>query len=1116
MQRLRQWLSGSDVGGLYKKHTEDDEEAANELACLVPVGDEQGLHRSGVPAGPPNDAVLHLVLMVGGMHCGSCSSAVEAALKATPGVLSADVALLSESADVKVDPSVLTAEAVVAAVEGCGFNARVVSSCGKAPGSGSGGFQTAKLAVQGMHCSACSSAVEAALAAVPGVKSAAVSLATQQAEVRYSGTAIATSGDSSASLERQLVAAVEGCGFEATVVRPAESHKQLLQVEGMTCSSCSGAAEAALQAIPGVQAVTVNLLSGVAEVQYDPEIAGPRHLVDAVENAGFTARAITGQRLDFVDNNRRETALWGRQFRNAALLTLPVFIISMVTVHMSCMGWLYQTMFLGFPLDQLAKCLLATPVQFVIGWRFHRGAYMALKNGRANMDVLVSMGTNASYIYSLISIIHHHRMRHHVDGKYKPTDFFETAAMLITLVLMGKYLESAAKGRTSDAITKLCQLAPPTAVLLTLNGKGEVLEEREVPTELVHRGDVLKVLPGARIPTDGDVVVGTSYVDESMLTGESAAVHKQEGDSVIGGTVNVGGPLRVKASKVGADTALAQIVRLVENAQLSKAPIQAFADRVSAIFVPVVALLAVLTWTVWYMAGTAGLYPASWLPQGHNVFLFSLLFGIAVLVIACPCALGLATPTAVMVGTGVGAANGILIKGGEALERACRIKTVVFDKTGTLTAGKPHVVDVRVLHEQLAIPDIMQLAAAVEQHSEHPIAAAILNLVHRRKHKQQMHQQQQQMERKLEDSGYSSTGSMAVPMLQVNAVEVVVGQGISGWVQLPSPVSVAAAATGGDIRLNTAALQHVQTLRGYSGSSSSQAATPAVSGLAASANPALAGLLLSTTGSGAASSAMPSAAAAAVTEVLVTVGNKRLLAAAGITVPPAAEAYMREQEGSSSTCVMVAVQQTLVGIIAVMDPIKPEARGVVAALHQMGMKCVLLTGDNWRTARAIADQLGISEVSAEVMPAGKVAKVKALQAACKGGVAMVGDGVNDSPALAQADLGIAVGSGTDVAIEAADYVLMRSDLEDLLMAMDLSRTTFNRIRFNYVWAMGYNVLMIPTAAGIFYPYTHMQLPPWVAGACMALSSVSVVCSSLLLRRYRRPKPVLRDMVILGA
>ncbi|EFN54171.1 hypothetical protein CHLNCDRAFT_135599 [Chlorella variabilis] len=1041
MDRLRRLLGASGGAGgsaaqspLYKKHTLDAEEFANELSKLVPKVE-------AVPAAGQHAAsggIVQLTLSVQGMHCSACSGAVESALRELPGVLAADVALLSETATVRYSAATTSEGEVLAAVEGCGFTARVVSSSAEdggagaaaAGGGGGGGAAAVKLRVEGMHCGACSSAVETALKGVPGVEAAAVSLTIHQAEVRY------RSSGGAADMEERLVAAVEACGFEASVIGPVECRQQLLQVEGMTCSSCSGSVEAALQAVPGVQSAAVNLISGVAEVQYDPEVAGPRHLVEAVEGAGFVATPLSGQRLAFVDNNRRETAQWWRQFRTAGLLTLPVFIIAMVTPHMHSMRWLYCTMVLGFPLDQVAKCLLTAPVQFWIGWRFHRGAYAALRRGRANMDVLVSMGTNASFLYSLISMLHHHIASHHTSGAYKPTDFFETAAMLVTLVLMGKYLESA-------------------------------------------------VTP----------------------------MRKQAGDAVIGGTVNMSGPLRISASRVGSDTALSQIVRLVESAQLRqargvervKAPIQAFADRVSAVFVPVVAALALLTWLAWYLAGRLGWYPDTWLPKasravGHNHFLFALLFGIAVLVIACPCALGLATPTAVMVGTGVAASQACLIKGGEALERASRVRTVVFDKTGTLTAGKPHVVDVRALHPHLGVADVIELAAAVEQHSEHPLASAILKL--------ERQQQQQQLKQDEAASGGGGSASVAPPLLQARDVEVAMGQGISGWVQL-SPAAGAGSMSRPHSSSQLAAMQAAAAAAAAPEAELSPPAASVRGGGAAS----LASLVSS------AASSLPRQAAggalekkAAASGVLVTVGNVRQLATAGVAIPPAAEAYMRDQEGRGSTCVLVAVQQALVGVVAVMDPIKPEARGVVAALHQMGMHCVLLTGDNWRTARSIGDQLGITTVFAEVLPAGKVEKVQELQAQAP--TAMVGDGVNDSPALAQADVGIAVGSGTDVAIEAADYVLMRSDLEDLLMALDLSRTTVNRIRWNYFWALAYNMLMIPIAAGVLYPATHMQLPPWVAGGCMALSSVSVVCSSLLLRRYRRPRPVLRDMIII--
>lgn len=966
---------------------------------------------------------------------------------------------LAETLEVELDPgSTTTPASVLAAVDGVGFSAALISS-------GAAETKAVKLSIGGMACSSCAAAVEGVLLGVRGVERAAVSLTLEQAEVCYSGAYCSPAA---------LVEAVEAAGFEAAVLGQEEVNVQRLRVEGMTCSSCAVAVESALAAVPGVLDAAVNAVTGEAEVRYDPDTTGPRHLLEAVQSAGYKAEPLAEHRLDFEAASQAETARWWRQFATAALLTLPVFVSAMVLP----MAWpaaaaaLESVMVLGFPLGQLLRLGLATPVQFWMGWRFHRGAFQALRGGRANMDVLVSLGTNAAYLASLIAILQRRLQPAPPPGggMAMPPDFFETSTALITLVLFGKYLESAAKGRTGEAIKRLCQLAPRTALLVEAGGA-----EHEVPTSLLHRGDVLKVLSGARVPTDGAVDEGQSYLDESMLTGESAPVRKGAGDAVIGGTVNVGGPLRISVTRVGADTTLSQIVRLVETAQMSKAPIQAFADRVSAVFVPAVVALAALTLAAWLAAGTLGWYPDSWLPQGSTHFVFALMFGIAVLVIACPCALGLATPTAVMVGTGVAASNGILIKGGDALERACSVSTIVFDKTGTLTAGRPQVVDVRVWAPGAA-EDVVQLAAAVEANSEHPLGAAIVAYARACSKEQQGQQERHQQQSGAADRAPNSGGAL----LDCKDVEVTVGLGISGWVVLPA----------------VGPLRSRDVLLALQPASSEAAVKQAANGAA-------------TNGAACEAAAKPPS-----DPVLVRVGNRRLMAGAGVALPAAADEYMREMEGLGCTCVLVAVGGTLAAAVAIQDPIKPEARGAVAALRGMGVEPWMVTGDNWRTARAVAGQLCIEQVAAEVMPAGKVAKVRELQASGRGGVAMVGDGINDSPALAAADVGVAVGSGTDVAVEAADYVLMRSDLEDVVVALDLSRRIMARIRLNYAWALGYNVLMIPVAAGALFPLTHAQLPPWVAGACMALSSVSVVGSSLLLRRYRKPPPVMREMVVL--
>ena len=1032
--------------------------------------------------------------------------------RAIPGVLSANVALLSESAEVSYNSAILDEASILEAVENAGFEPRIVSSSSPAARTA----EIIKLEVTGMHCSACSSAVESALLSLPGVQRASVSLTLHQSEVVLAPGSATTVSD--------LITAIEDCGFDAKALAKGDSSTAILRITGMSCASCSTAVEGALLPLPGVADAKVNLLAGTAEVRFDPGTTGPRHFIESVEDCGFGVEVITGERFDLSDQNRAETLRYRRDAIISTLLTIPVFVVAMVLPPMGIAHCVYSTMILGFPLNELIKWAFATPVQFWMGWRFHKGAWKAIKSRRANMDVLVSLGTNASYIYSLISILHHHFYRTHMMEHYHPTDFFETSAMLITLVLFGKYLESAAKGKTSEAIVKLVQLAPPTAILIDWDDDSAAprqggLEEREVPTSLVHRGDIFKVLPGAKIPADGEIVGGTSYLDESMLTGESQPVKKGVGMPVFGGTVNVGGPVCARALRVGSDTALSQIVRLVENAQLNKAPIQGFADKVSAIFVPVVVSLALLTWAAWFTAGKAGWYPLTWLPPGHSVFLFSLLFGIAVVVIACPCALGLATPTAVMVATGVAASNGILIKGGDALERAVEVQTVVFDKTGTVTAGRPHVVDFRVLHSGVGPEAVLRIATALEANSEHPIAGAILTFARdfaagqwtpglwdtscssdgssngshgtwsRGGEKEKKRSQFELVGGDGDDTTTSSTanplrGSSTMPgggggIDPLTEVDVVVGQGIKGWLPL------APGFPGGEalnaLHQSTAIPRTATTL-----SSSSPVPTP--------------------------KSPTP--------EIMVLIGNKRLFEESGANSLAAdAEHYIRDMESRGCTCVVVGVGKFPIGVIAVVDPIKPEARGVMVALQRMGLSCVLLTGDNWRTARAVAEQLGIAEVHAEVMPSGKVDKIRELQQQHRLGnggervVAMVGDGVNDSPALAQADVGIAVGSGADVAIEAASMVLMKSDLEDVLMALDLCRTAFRRIKWNYAWALGYNLTMIPIAAGCLYPTLHFQLPPWVAGACMALSSVSVVASSLLLRRYRRPRAVLRDLAI---
>eukprot|EP00850_Spirogloea_muscicola_P017926 SM000159S01757 [mRNA] locus=s159:74244:78897:- [translate_table: standard] len=952
------------------------------------------------------------------MTCAACSSAVERALAALPGVASASVALLQNRAEVVYDPAHIKVEDLVEAVEDAGFEAEALLQAPLPPAGGAAGAQLASVVgrfrVSGMTCSACVGSVEAALLAVRGVLRASVALATEQAEVEYDPELVDA---------KAIVGAIEDAGFAGELLATGEVDRVVLNIAGMWREDVVLRVEAALREVKGVRQVAACHRTECADVLYDPEVCGLRALVEAVAGVDGPDGKLRALMPSFhalqAHDRSQEADKYRRLFFLSAAFTIPAFLVAMVCPHIPVLHELLMVRLGPLALGSWLKLALVTPVQFGIGARFYVGAYRSLRHGAANMDVLVALGTSAAYFYSVFSVVSVAWRRN-----LPSADFFETSAMLITFILLGKYLEVVAKGRTSEAISKLLQLAPATAVILEVGTDGKVVTEREIDTRLVQRGDILKVIPGAKVPADGQVVHGSSHVDESMITGESAPVPKAPGAAAVGGTINLTGLLHVKALRVGSDTALARIVRLVETAQMSKAPIQRFADYVSSIFVPVVVLLAILTWLCWYMAGEAGAIPDSWLPAGTDHFLFALLFGIAVLVIACPCALGLATPTAVMVATGIGASNGILIKGGDALERAHKIQTVVFDKTGTLTKGRPVVTSCKLFGESRDIVKVLGLVAAAESGSEHPIGQALVAYA-----RHVLVFGNQKAVTAAEDDGRATDDKRETVKKDVT------------WLQ------------------------------------------------AAEGFEALLGEGVSCTVDGSA----------------VLVGNRQLMRRHAVVIPEAAEEYLQREESRARTCVLAAVSGTLAAAFAVADPLKPEAAVVVEGLARMGIRSVMLTGDNWQTARAVAGEIGIEEVYAEVLPSGKADTVRTLQCGGAVVVAVVGDGINDSPALAAADVGMAVGSGTDIAIEAADYVLMRSNLEDVVTAIDLSRKTFDRIRTNYAWAMGYNVMGIPLAAGVFYPCFLVRLPPWLAGAAMAFSSVSVVCSSLALRMYRKPK-----------
>ncbi len=813
-----------------------------------------------------------------------------------------------------------------------------------------GAGQVTDLAIEGMTCASCVARVEKKLTRLPGVAAASVNLATEKARVSYDPASVTLP---------QLVGAVESAGYRARPLAappvPAAAATtgeawQELAISGMTCASCVARVERKLGKVEGVRSAAVNLATERATVAYDPSHVKVARLIGAVEAAGYGATPVVEDASTedgAMDETRRGRALTRRRttLMTGAALCAVILILAMAPPLMA------------FPTVQTHNYLLALltlPVWAIVGWSFHRGALINLRHGAANMDTLVSLGSTVAFVYSVVAMIA-------LPGQYV---YFDTAALIITLIYLGKYLEAAAKGRTSEAIKALMGLQPRTARVIR-NG-----QERDLPIAQVVSGDALLVRPGERVPVDGVVTGGESAVDEAMITGESLPVRKGQGDDVIGATVNGAGLLHIEATRVGRDTVLAGIVRLVEQAQGSKAPVQRLADRISSVFVPIVLVLAALTFLGWLLTGHA--------------FAQALIPAIAVLVIACPCALGLATPTAIMVGTGRGAREGILIKGGESLERIQALRSIVLDKTGTVTVGKPAVTDVVALAD-LRDSEVLRLAAGVERGSEHPLGAAVV--------------------RGAEERG------LALPPLPT-AFRSITGGGVEGTVE----------------------------------------------GRA------------------------------------VLVGSRRLLGERGIS-SDGAETRLQALEAEGKTALLVVVDGRLVGLVAVADTVKDGAAEAVSQLRALGLDVTMLTGDNRRTAAAIGRIAGIERIIAEVRPEQKAAEVERLQGR-EQVVAMVGDGINDAPALARADVGIAMGTGTDVAMAAADITLVGGDLRAIPRAIALSRATMRVIRQNLFWAFFYNVILIPLAAfGV--------ITPIFAAAAMALSSVTVVSNSLRLGRFGR-------------
>ena len=748
------------------------------------------------------------------------------------------------------------------------------------------------------------------------------------------------------------------------------TQKSDLNIVGMHCASCATLINRSLSKADGVSEANVNYATAKARVVFDDKKLSEQDLIKIVQSRGYDAK-IADNKNDFKDREAEQIKEI-REIKNNLLLSLlfavPAFIIGMVLMPLG----------IDIPYGPYVLWILATPVQFIVASSIYRSAWVGLKNKSSNMDTLIAIGTSAAYIFSVYSIFFQPEL-----GQY-----FETSAILITFVILGRYLEAIAKGKTSEAIKKLMQLSPKIAtVIRKINGKES---EIEISVDDVIVGDVVIVKPGERVPVDGKIMDGNSSVDESMITGESIPIEKKKGDTVIGGTINKHGAFKFKATKVGENTTLASIIRLIEDAQGRKAPIQRFADNISAYFVPIVILIAILTFITWYFI------------VGKE-FSFAMITAVAVLVIACPCALGLATPTSIIVGTGKGAKNGILIKGADSLEAAHKVNYVIFDKTGTITNGTPVVTDIISVDKTFSSKELLKLAASMEKPSEHPLADAIVK----------------------------SASDMNISLSKISGFKAIPGYGI----------------------------------------------TAKISGKT------------------------------------FCFGNLKLMNKYNINISKY-QSRMEGLEEEGKTVMLLAVAGStkhpkLVGMIAVADTIKDTSRIAVKQLQDMKIHVYLITGDNERTARAIAMQTGINpeNVFAEVLPGDKADYVKKLQGGHDGHpnhakVVMVGDGINDAPALAQADIGIAMGSGTDVAMETGNIVLMRNDLLDVPKSIRLSKQTMTKIKQNMFWALFYNILGIPIAAGLLYPFTGWLLSPIIAGGAMAMSSVSVVTNSLMLKNTK--------------
>ncbi|KAM8871457.1 LOW QUALITY PROTEIN: copper-transporting ATPase 2-like [Synchiropus picturatus] len=1021
-----------------------------------------------------------VIIWIEGMTCHSCVQSIEGRVSEMPGVLSVVVSLKEGKGSVTFDPSVTEKETLRAAVEDMGFDASLQEfasislghegsppvmsgssdlplSCHSSISNGTAhtnndpqtpvNAKKCFIYVTGMTCASCVANIERSLMKQKGIIGVLVSLMAGKAEVKYDPDIL------SSLVVTQMI---EDMGFGAKLFEDSsETNGKLdLTIKGMTCASCVHNIESKLSKTKGILKVSVALATEKAQIQYDPDALGARDIIRLIQSLGFEAELMKEGFKSNLDHSE-EIKQWKNSFLLSLIFGIPVmglmiYMMVMDSQHQQHGGSMppEQNVLPGLSILNLAFFVLCTPVQIFGGRYFYVQAYRSLKHGIANMDVLIVLATSIAYLYSCVVLI----VAMVEKAEQSPVTFFDTPPMLFVFIALGRWLEHVAKNKTSEALAKLMSLQATDATVVTLGPDHSIISEEQVVVELVQRGDIVKVAPGGKFPVDGKVIEGSSMAEESLITGEPMPVSKKVGSLVIAGSINAHGALLVEATHVGADTTLSHIVKLVEEAQTSKAPIQQFADRLSGYFVPFIVIVSVLTLVAWLTIGYIDFSIVKQIFPSYNpniskaevIVRFAFQASITVLSIACPCSLGLATPTAVMVGTGVGAQNGILIKGGEPLEMAHKINVVMFDKTGTITNGVPRVTRVLVLWELARMPlrKILAVVGTAEASSEHPLGMAVT------KHCK-------------EELGTDLLG-------YCQDFQAVPGCGIS---------------------CRVSNVEHLlQQPRGerfiLPGATTDESSLVTNSGV-------------------------PDAVPVQVSSYAVLIGNREWLRRNGHHIGPDVDTAMSSHEAKGQTAILVAIDGVLCAMLAIADTVKAESSLAVQTLNSMGIEVVMITGDNRRTAKSIASQVGIKKVFAEVLPSHKVAKVQELQQ--KGlRVAMVGDGVNDSPALARSDVGIAIGTGTDVAIEAADIVLIRNDLLDVVASIELSMKTVRRIRINFVFALIYNLLGIPIAAGVFMP-VGLVLQPWMGSAAMAASSVSVVLSSLLLKLYKKTPHELHEI-----